>query len=56
MVAKKTLAEYTNENIWVITSGHFSNATLNYCIDQLGSDRILFSVDSPYETYHDDRI
>ncbi|KAL9544019.1 hypothetical protein MBANPS3_007836 [Mucor bainieri] len=53
MVAKKTLAEYFNENIWVTTSGHFSSATLNYCINQLGADRILFSVDSPYETYRD---
>lgn len=28
-------------------------AALNYCIDQLDAGRILFSVDSPYEAYHD---
>lgn len=37
----------------VTTFGHFSSAALNYCIDQLSDDRILFGIDSPYETYRD---
>ena len=50
---KKTIHEYFRENIWITTSGHFSSATLQYCIHQVGADRILFSVDYPYETYED---
>ncbi|KAI8143590.1 amidohydrolase family protein [Fennellomyces sp. T-0311] len=53
MVAKKTLKEYFDQNIWITTSGHFSTATLNYCISQVGVDRILFSVDYPYESMSD---
>ncbi|KAI9278889.1 amidohydrolase family protein [Phascolomyces articulosus] len=53
MKAKKTIKEYFNENIWLTTSGHFSTETLNYCISQVGADRILFSVDYPYETMKD---
>jgi len=50
---KKTIHEYFKQNIWITTSGHFSSATLQYCIHQVGADRILFSVDYPYETYED---
>ena len=50
---KKTIHEYFKENIWITTSGHFSSATLQYCIHQVGADRILFSVDYPYESYED---
>ncbi|KAI9831625.1 MAG: hypothetical protein M1826_003234 [Phylliscum demangeonii] len=50
---KKTIHEYFQQNIWITTSGQFSSATLQYCIHQVGADRILFSVDYPYETYED---
>lgn len=53
MVAKKSLHEYFQQNLWLTTSGHFSTQTLNYCISQIGADRILFSVDSPYERIQD---
>ncbi|CDS05966.1 hypothetical protein LRAMOSA08494 [Lichtheimia ramosa] len=53
MVAKRTLRDYFQDNIWITTSGDFSNATLNYCISQVGADRILFSIDYPYETFED---
>jgi 2,3-dihydroxybenzoate decarboxylase len=48
---KKTIREYFNENFWVTTSGHFSTTTLNFVKDQVSSDRILFSVDYPFETF-----
>ncbi|KFY95896.1 hypothetical protein V500_02626 [Pseudogymnoascus sp. VKM F-4518 (FW-2643)] len=48
--AKKTIYDYFKTNIWVTTSGHFSTPTLKYVADYLGPERILFSVDYPYET------
>lgn len=50
---KKTIREYFNENIWITTSGHFSTTTLNFCLAEVSSDRILFSVDYPFETFQD---
>ncbi len=47
--AKKKLSEYFRENVWLTTSGHFSTQTLLDAMLQVGSDRILFSVDYPYE-------
>jgi 2,3-dihydroxybenzoate decarboxylase len=41
---------YFKNNIWVTTSGHFSTETLKFVCDYLGPERILFSVDYPYET------
>ncbi len=50
---KKTIRDYFNENIWVTTSGHFSTLTLKYVQDEIGIDRILFSIDYPYEKFED---
>lgn len=51
---KKTIREYFAENIWITTSGHFSTPTLEYCITELGgADRILFSIDYPFESFGD---
>ncbi|EJT50353.1 2,3-dihydroxybenzoic acid decarboxylase, putative [Trichosporon asahii var. asahii CBS 2479] len=47
--AKKRLLEYFKTNIWLTTSGNFSTPTLKFCVDHVGADRVLFSVDSPYE-------
>ncbi|ROV96973.1 hypothetical protein VSDG_04163 [Cytospora chrysosperma] len=47
---KKTVYDYFKQNIWVTTSGHFSTHTLKYVVDEIGADRVLFSVDYPYET------
>jgi len=53
MVAKKTIYEYFKDNIWLTTSGQFSTIVLQFCISLVGADRILYSVDYPYETYQD---
>ncbi|KAJ6104103.1 amidohydrolase 2 [Penicillium sp. IBT 18751x] len=50
VMAKKTIYDYFKQNIWVTTSGHFSTATLKYVVNEIGADRVLFSVDYPYET------
>lgn len=36
-------------NFWVTTSGFFSDPALLCCMQELGIDRILFSVDYPFE-------
>lgn len=48
--AQKPLMHYFKTNIWLTTSGHFSTPTLKYVCDYLGPDKLLFSVDYPYET------
>ena len=39
-----------HENVWVTTSGNFSPPALRCTIDILGIDRVMFSVDWPYES------
>jgi len=48
--AKKDILYYFKNNIWLTTSGHFSTPTLKYVCEYLGPERLLFSVDYPYET------
>ena len=53
MPAKRLMAEYMNENIWVTTSGQFHTPPLLCTILQMGTDRILFSTDYPFEEVSD---
>lgn len=50
---KKTIRDYFAQNIWVTTSGHFSTPTLEYVCKEIGVDRVLFSIDYPYEKFED---
>jgi len=47
--AKKNLCEYFHENFWLTTSGNFRTQTLIDAMLEIGSDRILFSADWPFE-------
>jgi predicted TIM-barrel fold metal-dependent hydrolase len=47
--AKKKIAEYFNENFYLTTSGNFRTQTLIDAMLEIGSDRILFSTDWPFE-------
>jgi 2,3-dihydroxybenzoate decarboxylase len=47
--AKKKMAEYFSENFYLTTSGNFRTQTLIDAILEIGSDRILFSTDWPFE-------
>jgi gamma-resorcylate decarboxylase len=47
--AKKKIAEYFNENFYLTTSGNFRTQTLIDAILEIGTDRILFSADWPFE-------
>lgn len=49
LFAKERLIHYFRNNIWLTTSGNFSTETLKFCVDHVGAERVLFSVDSPYE-------
>lgn len=48
--AKEPVSHYFNRNFLLTTSGHFHTRTLECAINEIGSDRVLFSVDYPYET------
>jgi len=47
--AKRTFAEYFQENFYLTTSGNFRTQTLIDAILEIGADRILFSTDWPFE-------
>ena len=44
----KEFATYFRENFWITTSGNFSQPALQCCLAELGVDRVMFSVDWPY--------
>lgn len=47
--AKRQIADYVRENFYVTTSGNFSTPALVLTVAQLGVDRVMFSVDWPFE-------
>jgi 2,3-dihydroxybenzoate decarboxylase len=46
---EKRLQDYLCENVYVTTSGHFSDQALINAVLTVGADRILFASDYPYE-------
>ena len=47
--AKQRPGYYFANNFHITTSGHFHTKPLLECIEQIGVERVLFSVDYPYE-------
>ena len=47
--AKRKFVDYFNENFHITTSGNFRTQTLIDAILEIGSDRIMFSTDWPFE-------
>lgn len=47
--AKQKMSHYLSNNFMLTTSGHFHSRTLFDTISEVGADRVLFSVDFPYE-------
>ena len=47
--AKRKISEYFAENFYMTTAGNFRTQTLIDAILEVGSDRILFSTDYPFE-------
>ena len=47
--ARRRFTEYLRSNFYVTTSGNFHTSTLNCAMAEMGADRVLFSVDYPFE-------
>lgn len=45
---QRTISEYVRANVWITPSGMFSAAQLRFCVDTVGANRILHSVDYPF--------
>jgi len=50
---KLTPSEYFNRNFYITTSGMNWEPTLKFCIEVLGSDRIMWAIDYPYQDHPD---
>ena len=48
--AKQTLRTYMQTNVHVSTSGQFHDPPLHLAIKEMGVERVLFSIDYPYES------
>jgi predicted TIM-barrel fold metal-dependent hydrolase len=51
--ARKRVADYFRANFHVTTSGHFSTPALIETMAEIGADRVMFSVDYPFEDFTD---
>ena len=49
MTLEHAPSEYLKRNFWYTTSGVCSDEPLRCAIDALGADRVMFSVDYPFE-------
>ncbi len=49
--AKRTMAEYFQQNFHITTSGNFCTQSLIHAILTVGADRVLFAVDYPFEDH-----
>ncbi len=47
--AKRQMADYLRTNVYLTTSGNFRTPTLLDAIAEVGAERIMFSVDYPFE-------
>jgi 2,3-dihydroxybenzoate decarboxylase len=47
--AKRPLGHYLRENFYITTSGNFRTQALTDVILEIGADRVMYSVDYPYE-------
>lgn len=47
--AKRLICDYFRENFHITTSGNFSTPALVNAITEIGADRVMFSIDWPYE-------
>ena len=46
---ERPFADYARRNLYVTCSGMFSETYLQRCVETVGTDRILFSTDYPYQ-------
>ena len=48
---KLTVTEYIRRNIYATTTGYFYTPALDHTLKVMGPDRVIYSVDYPYEDY-----
>ncbi|KAH8671898.1 hypothetical protein BGZ60DRAFT_527340 [Tricladium varicosporioides] len=46
---KQDYKYYFTHNVFITTSGFFSTEGLKFCVNELGIDRCLYAIDTPYE-------
>jgi 2,3-dihydroxybenzoate decarboxylase len=51
--ARRRVADYMHANFHITTSGHYSTPALIDAIAEMGADRVMFSVDYPFEDISD---
>jgi gamma-resorcylate decarboxylase len=51
--ARRRVADYVRANFHITTSGHYSTPALIDAIAEMGADRVMFSVDYPFEDFSD---
>jgi 2,3-dihydroxybenzoate decarboxylase len=47
--AQHPVAHYFRKHFWLTTSGNYSTSALKQAVEELGVDRVMFSVDWPFE-------
>ena len=50
---EREIGDYLRENVYITTSGNFRTPTLLSTMLEVGSDRIMYSVDYPFEKHED---
>jgi len=50
---KNNIRYYLKKNIWITTSGNYNTKLLSHIVDEIGSERIIFSIDYPYDDVAD---
>ncbi|KAF2455733.1 hypothetical protein BDY21DRAFT_365001 [Lineolata rhizophorae] len=51
--SKHDYKHYFKTNVYITTSGNFNTRGLKFCIEELGVDRCLYSIDTPYDAIID---
>ena len=44
----RTIGEYVRQNVFITPSGLFSQAQLQFCVETIGVERIMYAVDYPF--------
>jgi len=53
MPCEREIGDYLRDNVYITTSGNFRTPTLLSTMLEVGSDRIMYSVDYPFEKHED---
>ncbi len=51
---KHPVSHYFRHNIWITTSGVGCEPAIKFCMDVMGSERVLYAMDYPYQQSSDE--